>query len=77
MRIGIEVDHSVPRYKSIRKLNYFRGETSIIVLKGKAAGKQHKVDESGKRCKGLKTPSVVPDLTDKVIMLSTPDFSVA
>jgi hypothetical protein len=77
IKIGIEVDHSLPRHNSIQKLNLFKGDISIIVLKGKTAGTEHKVNAAGKRCKELKTPFAVLDLTNRIVMLSSPGLAVA
>jgi hypothetical protein len=71
IRIGIEIDHSVPRHKSIDELNYFNGELSIVVLRGAAAGHRQKSKETAKRCAKFKTQYAVLNLTDKQMILSS------
>lgn len=72
VRIGIEVDHSVPRNKSIEKLNLFKGELSVIVLKGATAGGRYKSEETAKRCANFKTQFAVLNLAQKKMVLSGP-----
>jgi hypothetical protein len=72
VKIGIEVDHSVPRHKSIEKLNFFNGDLSVIVLKGETAGSQHKSVETTKRCIDFKTQYAIINLTQKTMFMSAP-----
>ena len=71
-RIGIEIDHSVPRNKSIEKLNFFKGELSVIVLKGATAGGRYKSEETVKRCANFKTQYAILNLAQKKMVLSGP-----
>ena len=72
IRIGIEVDHSVPRNKSIEKLNFFKGDLSVIVLKGPTAGGRGKSEETARRCANFKTQYAVLNLAQKKMVLSGP-----
>jgi hypothetical protein len=72
IRIGIEVDHTIPRHKSIEELNYFQGELSIIVLKGDKAGRLDKTGETSARCAKLKTQYAVLDMAEKKMLFSGP-----
>lgn len=72
IKIGIEVAHSVPRNKSIEKLNFFKGDLSVIVLKGASAGGRGKSEETAKRCANFKTQYAVLNLAQKKMVLSGP-----
>jgi len=77
IRIGIEVDHSTPRTKSILKLNHFNGTLSIIVLKGGRVSWNYKAEETIRRCKMFTTRYVVINLNEGRIMFASPGLSLS
>ena len=77
VRIGIEVDHSTPRTKSILKLNRFNGVLSIIVLKGERVSWNYKAAETIRRCKMFTTRYVIINLNEGRIMFSSPGLSLS